>query len=129
MAEASAGELQLRASGEPASGLMRDQPQVPEPAGIDVGSLFILHKGNLAVMHEAQAVLADAVQEIVRVQCGCVEQFLTDARAALLGQDLLRPGQTFVRGASTASEVVELAMAAQQRVGDLLTKLARANLG
>lgn len=129
MAEATVGEGELRASGESAPGRLREPPPLPEPSGIDVDALFILHKGNLAVMHEAQAVLADAVQEIVRAQCGCVEQFLAEARAAMLGQDLLRPGAALVRSASTTKEVVELAMTAQQRVADLLTKLARANLG
>jgi len=128
MANATVGDVGIPESTQRAPTWPRDSRPASEPTGIDLDSLFILHKGNLAVIHEAQAVLADAVQEIVRVQCGYVEQFLADAKAALLGREAVRPGATLIRSASTAKEVVELAVGAQQRVGDLLSKLARANL-
>jgi len=128
MANATVGDVNTPKQTQHASTWPGDSRSAPEASGIDLDSLFIIHKGNLAVIHEAQAVLADAVQEIVRVQCAYVEQFLADAKAALLGQGAVRPGATLVRGASTAKEVVELAVGAQQRVGDLLSKLARANL-
>src|SRR5215213_778631 len=85
MANATVGDVEIPEPTQRASTWPRDSRPAPEPTGIDLDSLFILHKGNLAVIHEAQAVLADAVQEIVRVQCGYVEQFLADAKAALLG--------------------------------------------
>ncbi|MFL5333199.1 MAG: hypothetical protein ACJ8H8_08445 [Geminicoccaceae bacterium] len=128
MANATVGDVGIPESTRRAPTWPRDSRPASGTTGIDLDSLFILHKGNLAVIHEAQAVIADAVQEIVRVQCSYVERFLADAKAALLGRETVRPGATLVRSASTAKEVVELAVAAQTRVGDLLTRLARANL-
>ena len=128
MANATVGDVNTPKPTQHTSTWPRDSRTAPESTGIDLDSLFILHKGNLAVIHEAQAVIADAVQEIVRVQCSYVERFLADAKAALLGRETVRPGATLVCSASTAKEVVELAVAAQTRVGDLLTRLARANL-
>ena len=97
MANATVGDVDTPEPTQHASTWPRDSRTAPEATGIDLDFLFILHKGNLAVIHEAQAVLADAVQEIVRVQCGYVEQFLADAKAALLGQEAVQPGATLVR--------------------------------
>jgi hypothetical protein len=101
----------------------------------DLDAFFILHKGNLAVIHEAQAVLADAMHAIARAQFGYVEQVLADSKAVLSGQDLAKPDAamasaraTVEKGVTVAKEVLGLAADAQKRVGELLSRRARANL-
>ena len=47
--------------------LVLGKPQAVDLPKFDLDAFFILHKGNLAVVHEAQAVLADAIHEIARV--------------------------------------------------------------
>ena len=101
----------------------------------DLDAFFILHKGNLAVVHEAQAVLADAIHEIARVQYGYVERVLADTRAALSGNEPTEPAAALAnakavveQSASVTKEVLGLTLDAQKRIRELLFRRARTNL-
>ena len=100
---------------------------------IDLDALFAMQKANLAVIHEAQAVLVDAGQAIAKVQQGYLEQAV--AKAALASKQVSKPeavlaevkaaaGKTVV----TAKEVVGLAVAAQRRVAELVAQRTAANV-
>ena len=103
--------------------------------GFDLDSLFIVHKGNLAVVHEAQALLADAAHEIARVQYDQLQQLLTGGRrfASVIGSAepaaVLGYAHAALEGAvATASTVAHLALDAHHRVGHLLARRARSNM-
>jgi hypothetical protein len=106
-----------------------------EPPKLDIDAYFILHQGNLAVLQEAQAVVADAVEAIGRAQFGYVERIIADAKAALTDKDLPTP-ETVLKAAkatldqsvAVVREVTVLATDAQKRVGELLSRRVRANL-
>jgi hypothetical protein len=109
-------------------------PAMPLPA-FDLDAYFILHKGNLAVIHEAQAMLADAIHSIARAQFGYVEQVVAEGKAVLANQDLVRPAAaianaqiTIERTVAVTKQVLSLATDAQRRVGELISRRARANL-
>jgi hypothetical protein len=89
-----------------------------EPARFDIDTFFILQKGNLAVLHEAQALLADAIHAIVRAQHGYLVRLRHD----------LSPLSVVEGGMAAARDVVELAADAQARIGDLLSRGLRLNL-
>ena len=91
---------------------------VVEPPPFDLETLFILQKGNLAVLHEAQALLADAMQAIARAQNVYLEQLLRDAS----------PVAAVGRGVGVTRDVIGLAAEAYQRIGALLWRGARLNL-
>src|SRR3954471_974391 len=57
----------------------------------DLDTLFATQQANLAAVHEAQNVLADAAQAIAKVQYGYVEQAAAKAKAALATKELPKP--------------------------------------
>jgi hypothetical protein len=92
---------------------------VVQPAGFDLDTFFIVQKGNLAVLHEAQALLADAIHAVARAQHVYLQQLRQD----------FSPLAAVGGGMSTAREVVELVADAQARIGSLLSRGLRLNLG
>ena len=135
MAKAPAGVTVTSPQREPSLALVLDKPQALDLPKFDLDAFFILHKGNLAVVHEAQAVLADAIHEIARVQYGYVEQVLADTRAALSGNELTEPAAALAnakavveQSASVTKEVLGLTLDAQKRIRELLFRRARTNL-
>jgi len=86
-------------------------------------------------VHQAQNVLADAVQAIAKVQYGYAEQAAAEAKSALTAKELPKPEAVMAslkaaaeKGQSTAKEVVDLAVAAQKQALELLTQRAQANM-
>ena len=135
MAKAPADVTVTSAHREPTLALVLDKPQAVELPKFDLEAFFILHKGNLAVVHEAQAVLADAIHEIARVQYGYAEQVIADTRAALSWNGLTEPEAALAnakaaveQSASVAKEMVGLALDAQKRIRELLFRRVRTNL-
>ena len=96
---------------------------------VDVVALFAAQKANLATVHEAQTVLFGAAAAIARLQYGYVEGAFAEAKAAAQSKELPKVETVKATGekvAALAKEVVELAMAAQKRVAELLTQRTQA---
>jgi hypothetical protein len=91
---------------------------IGESAPFDLDTFFIVQKGNLAVLHEAQALLADAVHAIARTQQSYLVQLRHD----------LSPLSALGGGISAARDVLGVAADAQARIGDLLSRGLRLNL-
>jgi hypothetical protein len=101
------------------------------PTRLDLESMFIVHRGNLAVMHEAQAMMADAGQEVVRIQCRHLEAMLAEAgrvEIATPGEAVARAIAAAGRACVVAATVAGLSLDVVERVGDLLMRRARTNL-
>ena len=96
---------------------------------VDVVALFVAQKANLATVHEAQTVLFSAGEAIARLQYGYVEGAFAEAKAAAQSKELPNAETVKATGekvTSVAKEVVELAVAAQKRVAELLTQRTQA---
>ena len=96
---------------------------------VDVVALFAAQKANLATVHEAQTVLFGAAEAIAKVQYGYVEGALAGAKAAAQSKELPKAETVQATGekiTAVAKEVVELAVAAQKRVAELLTQRTQA---
>ena len=96
---------------------------------IDVVALFAAQKANLATVHEAQTVLFGAGEAIARLQYGYVEGAFAEAKAAAQSKELPKAETVKATGekvTAVAKEVVELAVAAQKRVAELLTQRTQA---
>ncbi len=87
-------------------------------ARFDLDTIFIVQKGNLAVLHEAQALLADAVHSMARTQQAYFEQL----------QRSFSPLDAVGQGIAMARDVYGLAAEVSQRVGALLSRGVRLNL-
>jgi hypothetical protein len=101
----------------------------------DLDALFATRTANLAAMQEVQNVLAGAAQAIAKVQYGYVEQAVTEAKAALATKELPKPeavlGNVKARVEKTvavAKEVADLAVGAQKRAYEVLTRRGQANV-
>lgn len=97
----------------------------------DLDALFAVQKANLAAAHEAQTVLLGAAEAIAKVQYGYVEGAVADAKAAVESKELPKVETVKAAGekaASVAKEVVDLAVAAQKRVAELLTERGQATV-
>jgi hypothetical protein len=101
----------------------------------DLDALFATQNANLATVHQAQNVLVEAAQVIAKVQYGYVEQAVAEAKAALATKELPKP-ETVLANAkagvektvAVAKEVVDLAVAAQQRAYKVLTQRGQASV-
>ena len=58
---------------------------------LDLNALFGAQTATLAAVHQAQNVLADAVQAIAKVQYGYAEQAAAEAKSALTAKELPKP--------------------------------------
>ena len=101
----------------------------------DLDALFASQTANLAAVHEAQSVLAGAAQAIAKVQYGYVEQAVAEAKAALATKELPKPEAVLAnvkagveKTVAVAKEVVDLAVAAQQRAYEVLTQRGQASV-
>jgi hypothetical protein len=109
-------------------------PQFKLPK-IDLDTLFAVQKANLAVIHEAQNVLVDAAQAIVRKQHGFVAELVEKAKAASTNKAQKKPEQVLAevqaateKALSVSKENVDLSFGAQRRVADLVTRRVQANV-
>ena len=101
----------------------------------DLDALFATQTANLAAVHEAQSVLSGAAQAIAKVQYGYVEQAVAEAKAALATKELPKPETVLAnvkagveKTVAVAKEVVDLAVAAQQRAYEVLTQRGQASV-
>ena len=101
----------------------------------DLDALFATQTANLAAVHEAQRVLAGAAQAIAKVQFGYIEQAVAEAKAALAAKELPKPEAVLAnakagieQAVAAAKEVVDLAVGAQKRAYEVLTRRGQASV-
>ena len=92
-------------------------------------------KPHKAAAQEAQSVLLDAGQAVAKVQAGYVEGLLAEAEAALKAKEPKKPEAVLAeakaaaeKAVAVAKEGVDLSVAAQRKVAELLAGRAQANL-
>jgi hypothetical protein len=102
---------------------------------VDVDALFALQKANLAAAYEAQVILVDAAQAITKVQKGYAEEIVATVEAALKAKEPKKPETVLAdaqaaaeKALAVAKEGVDLGVAAQRRVADLVAKRVQANI-
>jgi hypothetical protein len=102
---------------------------------VDLDALFGLQKANLAVGYEAQTVLVDALQAIVRLQHGYAQEVAQTLKAAVQTKAPAKPETVLAdvkaaaeKAVAVAKEGVDLGVAAQQRVVGLVTDRVKANV-
>ena len=113
------------------------KPALPELKlpKLDLDALFGLQKANLAVAQETQSVVLEAVQAIVRLQHGYATEVMETLKAAVAVRQPAKP-ETVLADVKAATEKavavtkqgVDLGVAAQQRVTELVTQRAKANV-
>jgi hypothetical protein len=101
----------------------------------DLDALFRVQTANLAAAHQVQSVLVEAAQAVARVQHGYVEQAVANVKAALGTRQLAKPEavQAEVKTAAekaiaVGKEVVDLTVAAQKRVAELVIQRVQASV-
>jgi hypothetical protein len=125
MAKAAVSESKVTGSKTP-------EPKFPK---IDVEAAFGLQKANLAVLHEVQSVLLDAAQAIVRIQHAWFQDNAASFRPLFDGKAPKQPQAVLAdvrdaaqKAVAAGNEGVDLGIAAQQRVVQLVAKRVQANL-
>jgi hypothetical protein len=97
----------------------------------DLDARFAAQKANLAAVQEAQSVLLRAAEAVAKVQYGYVEQSIAKAKAAFAAKELPRAETLKAAGeqaVAVAKEVVDLTVAAQRRVFEVLTQRTQASV-
>jgi hypothetical protein len=102
---------------------------------LDLEAVFALQKANLAAAQEAQSVLLDAAQAVLKVQHGYARELVAQAEAALKAKEPKKPEAVLADAKAAAEKAVavtkqgvELGIAAQRRVADLVAKRVQANI-
>ena len=111
------------------------EPKLPK---IDLDAVFGAQKANLATAHEAESILLGAAQAIAKVQHGHLKASVAAARAAMGRKQPAQPEavRAEVKAAverigATTKQVVDfaaVAVAAQRRAVELVTRRTRANI-
>ena len=101
----------------------------------DVEAAFGLQTANLAAAHEVQSVVLEAMQAIVRIQKGVVDETVAGLQALMTGKAPKEPQAIFADVKAVAEKAVaagkqgmDLGVAAQQRVAGLVAKRVQANI-
>ena len=101
----------------------------------DLTAIFALQRANLAAAHEAQTVLVDAVQAIVKIQHSWVQESVAAAQALVAVKAPKQPQAILAdvkaaaeKAAAVAKEGVDLGVAAQRKVVELVTQRVQANV-
>lgn len=102
---------------------------------IDLDALFGLQKANLAVVQETQSILLEATQAIARLQKGYADEVVEALKAAVSGKAPAKPEAVLAdvqaatqKAVAVAKQGVDLGVAAQQRVVELVSQRVKANV-
>ena len=98
-------------------------------------AVLALQTANLAASHEVQSIVLEAVQGVAKIQHGWLVEAGETVKAALSGKEPKQP-QALVAELKTATEKavavgkqgVDLSVAAQQRVAEVVAKRVQANI-
>jgi hypothetical protein len=101
----------------------------------DLDAVSALQTANLAVVHEVQSILLEATQSIAKVQYGWIEETVAGMQALLAGKQAKAPEALMADVKTVAEKAVaagkqgmDLGVAAQQRVAEIVTKRVQANI-
>jgi hypothetical protein len=102
---------------------------------IDLDALFGLQKANLAVLQETQSILLEATQAIARLQKGYAEEVVEALKAKVSTKTPAKPDAVLAdvqaatqKAVAVAKQGVDLGVAAQQRVVQLVSQRVKANV-
>ena len=102
---------------------------------IDLDALFGLQKANLAVMQETQSIVLEAVQAIARLQKGYADEVVETLKGAVSAKTPAKPEAVLAdvqaatqKAVAVAKQGVDLGVAAQQRVVELVSQRVKANV-
>lgn len=102
---------------------------------IDLDALFGLQNANLAVVQETQSVVLEAVQAIVRLQHGYANEVAEALKGAVSAKAPAKPEAVLAdvqaatqKAVAVAKQGVDLGVAAQQRVVELVSQRVKANV-
>ena len=102
---------------------------------IDLDALFGLQKANLAVIQETQSVVLEAAQAILRLQHGYATEVVETVKGAFASKEPAKPETMLAdvqaatqKAVAVAKQGVDLGVAAQQRVVELVTQRVKANV-
>ena len=98
-------------------------------------AVFGLQSANLAAAHEVQTIVLEAVQGVAKIQHGWLVETGETVKSALSGKEPKQP-QALIADLKTATDKavavgkqgVDLSVAAQQRVAELVAKRVQANI-
>ena len=101
----------------------------------DLDAVFALQTANLAAAHEVQTVVLEAIHAIAKIQHGWVEENVQAVKSALSVKGPKQPQQLLAdvktaaeKAVAVGKQGVDLGVAAQQRVTELVAKRVRANI-
>ena len=101
----------------------------------DLDAVFALQTANLAAAHEVQSIVLEAVQAIASVQHGWLQESVAGVKAVLSGKEPKQPQAMLADVKAAAEKAVaagkqgmDLGVAAQQRVAELVAKRVQANI-
>jgi hypothetical protein len=102
---------------------------------IDLDALFGLQKANLAVVQETQSIVLEAAQAILRLQHGYATEVVETVKGAVAAKQPAKPETMLAdvqaatqKAVAVAKQGVDLGVAAQQRVVELVTQRVKANV-
>ena len=98
---------------------------------VDLDALFALQRANIAAVREAQDVVTEAAEALVRAQYGWVEQTFARAngKVSVTPQAVVAGLKNAVeRAFAVARQGAEIGTGAQKRVADLFAARAAANV-
>lgn len=101
----------------------------------DLNALLALQTANLVAVHEAQNVVLEAVQAVVKSQAGYAEELVAEAKGALTTKEP-KQAEAMLADVKAAAEKavalskqnVDLSLAAQRKVADLVAQRVQANV-
>lgn len=109
-------------------------PEVKLP-NVDIDALQGLQTANLAAAHEIQSVLLEAMQAIGRIQFGFYDESVAGMKALIEGKGPKEPQAILADVKAAAEKAVaagkqglDLGVAAQRRVAELVAKRVQANI-
>jgi hypothetical protein len=101
----------------------------------DVDAVFALQTANLAAAHEVQSIVLEAMQAISKIHHGWVQESVTGVQALMTGKQGKEPQAMLADVKSVTEKAVaagkqgmDLGVAAQQRVAELVAKRVQANI-
>ena len=102
---------------------------------LDLDALFGLQKANLAVAQETQSVMLEAAQAILRLQHGYATEVVESLKAAVSVKEPKQPQAVLAdvqaaaeKAVAVTKQGVDVGVAAQQRVVELVSKRVKANV-
>ena len=97
--------------------------------------MLALQSANLAAAHEVQSIVLEAVQGVVKIQHGWLVEAGETVKAVLSGKEPKQPQALMAdlksatdKAVAVSKQGVDLSVAAQQRVAEVVAKRVQANI-